>query len=141
MKLTLACVLFIFISIYFFRSGLPHAWNNLKNAYYNEYKYNILSQEESIFAYRSDYLLPIATMNLKDIGKMLDGIEGKMTSKEMKSFVASPEFKSMDIEKLHSLIMQYRNSKDAAMSKDMHTLGQYMYSYILYPPKDNRNTG
>ncbi len=140
-KLTLAFVLFIFIAIYFFRSGIPHGWNNLKSAYYNEYKYNILSQEESIFAYRSDYLLPIATMNLKDIGKIFDGLDEKMISKEMKNFVATPEFKAMDIEKLHSLIMQYRNSKDAAMSKDMHTLGQHMYSYILYPPKENQNTG
>lgn len=140
-KLTLAAILFIFIAVYFFRSGLPHAWNNLKSAYYNEYKYNILSQEESIFAYRSDYLLPIATMNLKDIGKLFDWFEGKMVSKEMKSFVASPEFKNVDIEKLHSLIMQYRSSKDASMRKDMHTLGQYIYSYILYPPKGNQNTG
>ena len=65
--LTLASLLFIFIAIYFIRSTFPHGWNNLRSAYYNEYKYHTLTQEESIFAYRSDYLLPIATMNLKNI--------------------------------------------------------------------------
>ena len=49
------------------KSAFPHGWNNFKSAYYNEYKYGTLTQEESIFAYRSDYLLPIATMNLENI--------------------------------------------------------------------------
>ena len=70
--LTCASIVFILISVYFVRSSFPHGWNNLKSAYYNEYKYHTLSQEESIFAYRSDYLIPIATMNLHDTKKIFD---------------------------------------------------------------------
>lgn len=51
-KLTLAVIFFILIGVYFLRSVFPHGWNNLRSAYYNEYKYNVLSQDEAIFAYR-----------------------------------------------------------------------------------------
>lgn len=83
-QLTFAVTVFILIAVYFVRSSFPHGWNNLKSAYYNEYKYFTLNQEESIFAYRTDYLLPIATMNLKDPSKALDGVKEKLTSKALK---------------------------------------------------------
>jgi hypothetical protein len=65
-KATLAGLLFVFISLYFVRTALPHAWTNLRSAGFNEYKYSILDQEETLFTYRSDYFVPIATMNLRD---------------------------------------------------------------------------
>jgi hypothetical protein len=141
-NLTLASILFIFIIVYFIRSAFPHGWNNLKSAYYNEYKYNTLSQEESIFAYRSDYLTPIATMNLKDISKIYDGIEGKMQSKQMKEIFASTDIKALPLDTAHSsIIMKYRNSTNALFKNDIRILGQHIYSQILYPPKENMNMG
>lgn len=142
LNLTLATILFIFIATYFLRSAFPHGWNNLKSAYYNEYKYNTLSQEESIFAYRSDYLVPIATMNLKSIPKIFDGIETKMKSKQMKEFLEKTDIRNLPLDTLHaSFIMKYRNVSDIAFREDIRTLGQYVYSQVLYPPKDNQNTG
>ena len=142
LHLTLATILFIFIATYFLRSAFPHGWNNLKSAYYNEYKYNTLSQEESIFAYRSDYLVPIATMNLKSIPKIFDGIETKMKSKQMKEFLEKTDIRNLPLDTLHaSFIMKYRNVSDIAFREDIRTLGQYVYSQVLYPPKDNQNTG
>ncbi len=142
LHLTIATLLFIFIATYFLRSAFPHGWNNLKSAYYNEYKYNTLSQEESIFAYRSDYLVPIATMNLKSIPKIFDGIESKMKSKQMKEFLEKTDIKTLPLDVLHSsFIMKYRNVSDTTFRDDVRALGQYVYSQVLYPPKDNQNTG
>lgn len=133
--------LFIFIALYMVRSSFPHGWNNLKNAYYNEYKYNTLSQEESIFAYRSDYLLPIATMNLTNIAAIFDDIGTQMQSKQMKEFFATTDVKNLPLDTLHAFIMKYRSSPDIVLRKDVEKLGQHIYSNVLYPKKGNENTG
>lgn len=65
-KIMLSILFFIFIFVYILRSAFPHGWNNLTSAGMNEYKYNKLNQNESIFTYRNDYVTPIATMNLVD---------------------------------------------------------------------------
>jgi hypothetical protein len=142
MNLTLAVILFIFIATYFLRSAFPHGWNNLRSAYYNEYKYNTLSQEESIFAYRSDYLTPIATMNLIDVSKVYEGIDTQMKSKQMKEFFANTDMKNLPLDTVHnSLIMKYRGVKDPLFRNDLRVLGQHIYSQVLYPPKNNMNMG
>ena len=64
MKVTLSVLFFLFIVVYIIRSAFPHGWINLTSAGMNEYKYNKLDQNESIFTYRSDYITPIATMNV-----------------------------------------------------------------------------
>ncbi len=88
-KVTLAAIFFIFILVYFIRSAFPHGWNNLKDASYNEFKYNILSQEESIFAYRQDYITPIATLNVKSPPTLIERVKKLATDDRLKSFLAS----------------------------------------------------
>lgn len=139
LSVTLAALLFIFISVYFIRSAFPHGWNNLKSAYYNEFKFNILSQEESIFAYRSDYLTPIATLNLKNPSLAITGIQDQLKSADIKKFLENPD--DISLEKLHELILKYRNSKNADYQHDLHLLGKSMYSKILYPSKQDANMG
>lgn len=141
LRIFLAIILFIFIGFYFIKSAFPHGWNNLRSAYYNEYKYNVLTQEESIFVYRSDYLVPIATMNLADISRIYEWLSEKMQSSEIKSFLANTDLKNLPLDTLHSFIMKYRNTKDIAIQNDVRLLWQHMYSQVLYPPKDNQNTG
>ena len=139
--LILSGVLFFFIAFYIGKSAFPHAWNNLRGAYYNEYKYSTLSQEESIFAYRSDYLLPIATMNLESIPKIFDGIAEQMKSAQIKEFFEKTDIKNLPLESLHAFIMKYRNSPDPALRADIKTLGQHIYTSVLYPPQENQNMG
>jgi hypothetical protein len=139
-KLTLSAVLFIFIATYFVRSSFPHAWNNLKSAYYNEYKYNTLTQEESIFLYRSDYLLPIATMNLKNPNLAYKGITDNLASKEMKNFFASTNIDEVPIDSLHMFLAKYRNTNVGALKKDIEKIGQTVYRNVLYPTKETANT-
>lgn len=96
-----AAIIFMLVGVYFIRSAFPHGWNNLKSAYYNEYKYHTLSQEESIFAYRSDYLIPIATMNLSDTKKIFTGLKEKLISKELKEKLASIDMSDIGLEAWH----------------------------------------
>jgi hypothetical protein len=140
MHITAAGILFIFIITYFVRSAFPHGWNNLKGAYYNEYKYNILSQEESIFAYRSDYLTPIATMNLIDSSKATEGIEKEMKSSIMKNFLSKTNLSDIPLDQLHGFVMKYRWTDDLDLKKDVLTLWQSLYEKILYPTGGNVNT-
>lgn len=141
LSIAIASILFICIATYFMRSAFPHGWNNLRSAYYNEYKYNTLSQEESIFAYRSDYLMPLAAMNLKNPAKIFDGMASKMQSSQMKEFFSKTDLKNLPLDSLHAFIMKYRESKDIPLRNDVRTLGQHVYSSVLYPPKDNQNMG
>ena len=138
-KMTLSAIVAIFIAVYFIRSAFPHGWNNLKSAYYNEYKYNTLSQEESIFAYRSDYLVPIATLNLKDPFKIFDNLKKKLSSEKLKDTFKDIELRDIPLDKWHSFIMQYRNSPDVAIRNDARMIGSAFYNDVLYPKKENQN--
>ena len=88
-KVTLTLIFIIFILTYFVRSALPHGWNNLKDASYNEFKYNVLNQEEAIFAYRQDYITPIATLNVANLDKLMNDVKKQATSKELQDLFAS----------------------------------------------------
>ena len=140
LKLTLAALLFIFIAVYFLRSVFPHGWNNLKSAYYNEYKYHIMTQDESIFAYRSDYISPIATLNLKNPEKIIDGVLNLPISDEIKKFIRENRGK-IKISDIHGLILQLRFSNSIKSKNEAKILGDYLYAKILYPTKEEWNTG
>lgn len=122
------------------RSVFPHGWSNLRSAYYNEYKYNILSQEESIFAYRSDYLKAIATLNVKNIRTLTEGLSPLMKSKEMKALIEKTPLENIPIDALHDLIIKNKRANNPLLKQDLHTLGQTLYERILYPTKETANT-
>ena len=109
------------------------------SAGFNEYKYNILSQDESIFANRSDYLLPIATMNLKDPSNIFKDFHGKLSSPDISNLLTSGKIQSIPLDQLHAFILQNQNSGNATISSDLRTLGKYMNSRILYPTKETEN--
>lgn len=111
------------------------------SAGFNEYKYNILTQDESIFANRSDYLLPIATMNLKDTSQIFNNFSKPLSSPDMKKLVGSGEISKIPLDQLHSFISQTRFSPKTPMSADLVTLGRYMYDQVLYPTKETENLG
>lgn len=122
------------------RSAFPHGWNNLKSAYYNEYKYNILSQEESIFAYRRDYITPISALNLKDTSSF-DHLDTLVTSPKLKDVLQKNE-ESISLTDLSTLLMKLRLQKsDTQLRDDAKMLGEYIYKKILYPAKSEANTG
>ena len=140
-KITLTSLLFIFISLYFLRTAIPHAWTNLKSAGFNEYKYNILNQEETLFAYRADYLIPIATMNLKDTWVLTWVIE-KVSNPKLKELLTSAAgTPSIFLEAVAQIIPQAQKSKDSSLKNDGKIMADYVYNTVLYPTKEQENTG
>ncbi len=109
------------------------------SAGFNEYKYNILSQDESIFANRSDYLVPIATMNIKNPEDIFKNFQEKLVSPDISNLLTSGKIQSVPLDQLHAFILQNQNSGNATISSDLRILGKYMNSHILYPSRETEN--
>ncbi len=89
-QVTIALVFTIFILVYFLRSAFPHGWNNLKEAHgYGEFKYGLLTQEEAIFGYRSDYIRSIAAMNINNPDKLIEKAKLEAKTEKLKTLFAS----------------------------------------------------
>lgn len=140
-RVTLAALLFIFISLYFVRTAIPHAWTNLKSAWFNEYKYGILNQEETLFAYRSDYLIPIAVMNLKDIWTLTWVIDKVSNTKLKELLTKVSDTPSLFLEATTQVIPQAQKSKDPILKNDGKIMTNYIYNKALYPSQEESNTG
>lgn len=140
-KTTLTAIFFIFVSVYFLRSALPHGWNNFKEASYNEFKFNILTQEESIFAYRQDYVTPISTLNVKDPSSLIEQAKKMATNTKLKAFFASDQVENLTARDFSTILLSLSRNSDAALVKDAKRIGDFFYKNILYPTKENTNTG
>jgi hypothetical protein len=141
-KWLLALFLFVCIWLYIVKTAVPHAWTNLRSAWSaaNEYKYHILDQEEALFSYRSDYFIPIATLNLRDT-QVLTGAINIVSSEKLKNILISlASDKSTFLEWLSQIIPQAQKSKDPVLRKDAHALAEYVYKTVLYPTKEQENT-
>ncbi len=92
------------------------------SAGFNEYKYFIMPQDESIFANRSDYLLPIATMNIKDTTNIFANFHGKLLSPDIQNLFTSGKLQSVPLDQFHAFIMQNQNSTDVAVKSDLQSL-------------------
>ncbi len=140
-KATLTAIFFIFVSVYFLRSALPHGWNNFKEASYNEFKFNILSQEESIFAYRQDYVTPISTMNVKSPEKLIEESKKIATNTKLATFLASEQVNNLTARDFSTILLSLSRNKDTNLAKDARKIGDFFYKNILYPTEENANTG
>jgi hypothetical protein len=140
-KVTLTVIFVIFILTYFIRSALPHGWNNFKEASYNEFKYKVLNQEESIFAYRQDYITPIAALNVKDNEALMKSIKSQATSKNLKNLFASDKLNGIGIRDFAYILFSLSNTKDKEVAADAEKLWQALYESILYPEKSIQNDG
>lgn len=140
-KITLTAIFAIFILTYFIRSSIPHGWNNLKEASYNEFKYNVLNQEEAIFAYRQDYVTPISTMNIGDLPGLIESIKKQAASEQLKKLFASNKLDGIEIRDFAYVLFSLSRTKDAAVAEDAERLGNILYKAILYPDDSQRNNG
>lgn len=107
----------------------------------------MLDQESSIFAYRSEYLLPIATLNLKDPREALKAAaEVAPSLQKIEDFVNKVPLTDFH----YTLLQQYQlilssNTLSAAEKKsqqdELDRMAHAFYSTILYPKKDQEDTG
>lgn len=88
LKISLSMIVFGTVAYYFVQSSFPHSWNNLRQAYYPEFKAGQLTDEAAIFKYRSDYLDPIAYMNLNNPEELVRSLLASVKNPKLKDFFA-----------------------------------------------------
>ncbi|MFZ2255250.1 MAG: hypothetical protein WAW59_05635 [Patescibacteria group bacterium] len=99
-----------------------------------------MNQEETLFAYRADYLVPIATMNLEDTSS-LTGVIEKLSTPQLKNMLTElAKDKVVFLESIGQIIPQALKSRDATLKRDGKILADYVYNKVLYPSKEDEST-
>lgn len=80
-------------------------------------------------------------MNLKDTGT-LTGVISQISSPKLKELlIETTKDKSVFLEAVAQLIPQAQRSKDAKLKRDGEVMANYIYNKVLYPTKEEANTG
>lgn len=140
-KATISVVFFLFIFVYIIRSAFPHGWNNLMSAWMNEYKYDKLSQNESIFTYRGDYITPIATVNTLNPALITKRAWLLAESNTLKKILTPERLDAMWPADLHQILLYFISQIESGkplqdkrnIEKDIEKVGNELYSSILSP--------
>lgn len=140
-KVTISILFFLFIFVYIMRSAFPHGWNNLVSAGMNEYKYNKLNQNESIFTYRTDYITPIATMNLLDPNSVVKRAGLLAKSVSVKKILTPERLETLNATDLHQILLYFKTQIESGklvqdkknIETDIKNIGHELYSSILSP--------
>lgn len=140
-KVTLSILFFLFIFVYIIRSAFPHGWNNLVNSGMNEFKYNKLDQNESIFTYRTDYVTSIAAMNVVDPMAVTKRASALARSATIKKILTPERIENMSPADLHQILLYFitqiesgKLSQDKkSIETDIENIGHELYSSILSP--------
>lgn len=148
-KATTVLVVVGIITIYLFRSAIPHAWTNISGAGFEEFKNSNLTQDEAIFAYHSDYLNILATLNQKDPGFILNMVNTnsstnlkKLLDGKVTSTTKAYDFNAMmkQIETINAADVTGISTTDLiALKTDARKLRLELYKKILYPAVADRN--
>lgn len=107
----------------------------------NEYKYNKLNQNESIFTYRTDYVTPISTMNVLDPNAVVRRAGNLASSATMKKILTTDRLADMSPVDLHQILIYFKTQIESgkpiqdkkAIESDIKNIGNELYSSILSP--------
>jgi hypothetical protein len=147
-KTTISIIFFLFILVYIVRSAFPHGWFNLTTSGMNEYKYEKLDQNQSIFTYRSDYITPIATMNTIDPHAVTLRAAALAESKTLKSILTPERLALMGPSELNQVLTYFIqkiatggqfDDKKTILS-DINRIGHELYTSILSPKWSDVNS-
>lgn|GEM_PF-416789 len=143
----------IFLSIvctYFFASAIPHGWNNLKGASFNEFKSGLLNQEEGIFASHPDYFTILATLNIQDQKAVFEETMAKIQNPTLKKLLESNLGSEQSLKRLEQILREVGKADLTKIGLDNLSIQHLrneasdllttLYKTILYPTKEQRNT-
>ena len=135
---------------YFFASSVPHGWNNLKSAGFNEFKNGTLNQEEGIFAAHPDYFNILATLNIADQKKVFSETMQSIANPTLKKLLEGNLGAEENLGKLEQILREIARSdlsklgldamQTTTLRNDARALTKRLYQTVLYPAKDERNT-
>lgn len=149
-KLFWSAILLIIISIYFFKSSLPHGINNIAQAWFPEFKAWTVNQEEWIFRSHPDYFEILANLNITDKDKLvseslatLDN-EGQLKKLINANLWAKPAISTLESflrELTFADLSKYKIDANTALilKSDARPLLNTIYNAVLYPSKELQN--
>lgn len=142
-------VFFLVVTTYFFASSVPHGWNNLRAAGFNEFKSGTLGQEEGIFSSHPDYFNILATLNVADKKKIYDEAMESVQNPVLKKLLVSNLVSDPTIGKLEQILREVTRidlsklgldqTQTLMLKKDARVLLNSLYQTVLYPQKEERN--
>lgn len=143
LKGTMTGVFFLVILVHFLLWALPHGWNNYKNANFPVFKAGITKQETAIFNAHADYLVPLATMNLRDPSRAIERAKALVSTDRLKDLVSQGYLDTLDAINGLANYALYNTQiqSDPELSHEIGTLSQQFYSDVLYPSRAEANTG
>jgi len=134
-KLLGSLVFSLIIVIYFVNSVIPHSFNNLKNAWYKEFKTGKLTTVEAPFAYHAEYLKILFVLNI-DNSKQEEFLD-EYINDDIKKAVSW--ITKMDIYQIKSILLDL-NKNNKLLSKSAKTSLFNIYKNISNPPEKYKNT-
>lgn len=149
-KLLWSIVVFVIIAIYFFASSFPHAFINLKQASYKEFKAWIIQSIESPYRYHGDYLKIVYELNIEH-SKKTEFIKSVLTDETFKLIETINEtnkntnnFNSIRLDDINNLQVNLRSLRQNKNLRKYHkgisiSLNN-LYKWITHPTEEFKNT-
>ena len=131
---------------------MPYAWNNISGSGFEEFKNGRLSQEEAIFAYHSDYLNILATLNRKDGADLVKKIVTNTPSSILKTILTNNSGALVQASDLSAFLQKIESISEAdktglagtdllTLKKSAKEMRLSLYDTVLYPDAADRNMG
>ena len=152
---------FILIGFYIFGSAMMHSYKNLITADYDIYKYKTLSQETSIFLYKSEYFDSLLEMNVQDKNALLAETIADIQNSSVASILTQIDKHNQEnLPRLHGFLQSALTgllNEDAKLAREISPQARVnraenevhiqslqkildtLYKKILYPTRETRN--
>ena len=134
-------VFFSIIAMYLFMSVFPHSFNNLKSAWYKDYKTWNTTVAEAPYLFHPEYLAILYNLNI-DPNKSDIFLKDSIISDKIKKIIQNNKLQN-NIVWIRQLLMQIlkdKNIKDIVLKKSAQTSLQNIYKNISKPKPEYKNT-
>ena len=150
-KLLGSLVILTIICIYFFSSSFPHAFNNLKQASYKEFKSWDVTSIEAPYLYHQEYLKIVFELNIEH-NKKEDFIKSNLTENTIKLIEAinnqgswtQTSFQQINMNNIENLVWNLRKLRNdqnlSKYHKDISNSLTNIYEWITHPSDEFKNT-
>jgi len=138
-------VVFGIIMVYVFLSAIPHGLNNLRWAWYHEYKLWLQTEEGSIMKLHPDYFSILWEINIDDAQKwelyisyrnqLLRIIDSMPELWALRNIVTDTK----DITTIQNVLAQLDQNNFWQISYDIADLSQDLHELVIYPPREYKS--
>lgn len=145
-RLVWSLILLIVISISFLQSSVPHGFNNLKKAWFHQFKNWEVSQVIWIFDAHPNYIKVLTELNLGDNANLVFKESIEETSTKFQGIINNNIWAQSNIITLNNFLLNFiklnptETSKEFLdLKKEALNLREKLFTSILYPREELKN--